>query len=83
MGKVFVKIKPEIAKRGGGFYDINGKQDITPVRDKDGTVNIEQVFERQGTPFVEQKIASGELILIRRESDKKTEAEKKPETEKK
>lgn len=63
--KIKVKLNSKIAARGGGFYDIESKQNIYPTR-KNGEIDIEEVFDVEATQFVESKIASGELILISR-----------------
>lgn len=65
--KVTVKIKPEIAVKGSGFYDLEGKQDIFPPRGKDGKPVINHEFTVESTSFVEAKIASQELVLVARE----------------
>lgn len=66
MGNVKVRIKPAIAAAGCGFCDIEGKQEIFPPRDGAGRPVTDAVFDLSATPFVEQKIASGELVLIAR-----------------
>jgi len=66
MSKVIVKLKPGIAVTGSGFYDFEGKQDIFPPRNKKGKPVVDHKFELLATPFVEHKIASGELVLIKR-----------------
>lgn len=71
MKKVEVRLKPEIARKGGCFCDIAGRQDIIPPRDKKGTPSVDHVFTLIATPFVEEKIASGELILLKREAEEK------------
>lgn len=63
--KVYVKIKPEIAKKGSGFSDIEGKQEIRPY--EKGKLVPDKKFELESTPFVESKISTGELILLKRE----------------
>ncbi len=75
--KVTVKIKPEIAKKGSGFSDIEGKQEIRPF-DKNGKLVPDKVFELESTPFVELKISTGELKLLKREEDQE---EKKTKTD--
>ena len=67
--KVKVKINSKIASKGGGFYDIQGKQNIYPSS-KNGKIDIDEVFTVEATEFVEAKIASGELVLICRGEDK-------------
>ena len=69
--KVYVKINPKIAAKGAGFSDIAGKQEVYPPY-KDGAPVVDKEFELESTPFVEQKIATGELVLIKREEEKKS-----------
>jgi len=69
--KVKVKIKADIAAKGSGFCDIEGGQDIFPPFDKKGAPVIDKEFTLEATPFVESKIASGELVLLAREDDAK------------
>ncbi|HOW82434.1 MAG TPA: hypothetical protein PK573_07740 [Spirochaetota bacterium] len=61
---VEVKLHPGIARRGGGFCDIDGRQDILPPRDKSGFPVVDHVFTLEMTPFVSQKISTGELIPV-------------------
>lgn len=65
--KVTVKIAPKIAASARGFCDIEGKQDIFPPRDIDGKPVMDKEFTLDATPFVEAKIASGELVLLARD----------------
>lgn len=68
-----VRVKKEIAKSGGGFYDFSSKTDIYPK--KPG-----EVFEVPVTPFIERKLATGELILVEgklSDPDKKEDEEPK------
>jgi len=66
---VEVKLHPEIARRGGGFCDIDGRQDILPPRDSNGALIVDHVFSLEMTPFVSQKISTGELIPVGLEKD--------------
>lgn len=64
-----VKIKKAIALKGCGFVDIDGKQDLFP-RDKNGKIDVDKVYTVEATPFIELKIASGELVLVSRDQGK-------------
>lgn len=55
--KVEIKLHPDLVKQGLGFTDTNGKQEL---RHKEGETLI---VER--TPFVNLKIQSGEITLIK------------------
>jgi len=62
MDTIVVKIRDDIFKKGHGFYDIAGRQKILP--NKNNEVEVKE------TPFVRQKIASGELIVVSRKKAK-------------
>ncbi len=64
--KIKVKIKPEIAAKGSGFYDPDKKQNIYPPRDKDRNPKVGHIFTLESTPSIEKRISNGELILIER-----------------
>ncbi|GAB4220032.1 MAG: hypothetical protein Kow00102_05760 [Spirochaetota bacterium] len=61
MDTIKVKVRDDIVTRGGGFYDIAGKQKIMPQK-------ATEVIEVKETPFVRSKIATGELIVVSRKS---------------
>lgn len=82
MDTVHVRIKKEIAAKGCGFYDIDGRQEILPPRDKKGKPNVEKVFELAETPFVRMKIGTGELVVVRRDEKKKSENNPSTNTDK-
>ncbi len=62
--KIRVRIHPGIVKRRGAFYDLGAGQAIGPVKDPD------EVLEVLETPFVREKIRTGELILVGKEEKK-------------
>ena len=74
--KVKVKIKESIARKGCGFYDIDGQQELFS-RGKDGSIETGKVFVVEATPFIESKIGSGELVLIERIEDKPAKTDDK------
>jgi hypothetical protein len=77
--EVRVRIKDSIARKGCGFYDIDGSQELFPRNEKGG-IDIKKEFTVNSTPFIESKIASGELILLERIEDTSSgDAEKKNE----
>jgi len=61
MDTLKVKVRDDIVNRGSGFFDITGKQRIFAKKSDD-------IIEVQETPFVREKIATGELIVISRRS---------------
>lgn len=78
MDKVLVKIKADIAARGNGFYDSEGGQRIYPPATKSG-YDVDKEFTLDATPFVERKIRTGELLLIKRIPDKSGTVTKNPD----
>ena len=66
--KLRVKLSPKIPA-GCGFYDYYSKTDLYPKK-------TGEVFEVVPTPFIQQKLATGELILIAGDSPKSDETSK-------
>lgn len=62
MDTIKVKVREDIVKRGGRFFDIAGKQKIVSKKAGD-------VIEVVETPFIRSKIATGELIVISRKQE--------------
>jgi len=79
--KVKVRIKKMIAVKGCGFFDIDGQQELFP-RDNRGNIDAEKEFTVEATPFIESKIASGELVLLSRLSDDKSDDANKDKKDK-
>lgn len=76
MSKVVVRLNTKLREKKLGFYDFKGKQDIKHKEGED-TITIEL------TPFVRNKIQSGEIEVVSHVSEEKPkeEAEQKPKTE--
>jgi hypothetical protein len=53
--KIKIQLSPKIPS-GSGFYDFYSKTDLYPKRPN-------QIFEVPETPFIREKLATGELIL--------------------
>jgi len=62
MDTIQVKVREDIVKRGGRFFDIAGKQKIVSKKAGD-------VIEVVETPFIRSKIATGELIVVSRKQE--------------
>jgi len=54
---VRVRVKKEIVKNGGGFHDFHSGMDMYPKSDR-------KIFKVPLTPFIQQKIRTGELLLV-------------------
>lgn len=54
---VRVRVKKEIVKNGGGFYDFHSGVDMYPK-------SHQKIFTVPMTPFIGQKVRTGELILV-------------------
>ncbi len=68
-----IKIAPELAKQGLGFYDFDQRADIFP--NENGKLNPDMIFEVEPTRFVRSKIESGELIVADEEKSKNKDEE--------
>ena len=66
--KIKVRVKKEIVKSGAGFHDFYSNVDLYPKKPS-------QIFTVELTPFIRQKLMTGELILVTdpapKEDDKK------------
>jgi|GEM_PF-5403855 len=62
METVKVKIKPELAKKGLGFFDFEQNADIFP--NENGKSKPDKVFNLKKTRFIQAKIDSGELVQV-------------------
>jgi len=51
-----IKLNPKISK-GAGFHDFHSHTDIYPKKP-------DEIFNVPETPFIRQKLATGELILV-------------------
>lgn len=59
MEKLNVRLNDKLDKKGKGFYDLLGKQKLSPKE-----FGKSATFEVVRTDFVTSKIASGELLLV-------------------
>jgi len=77
--KIRVRVKKEIVESGAGFHDFYSNVDLYAKKPS-------QIFTVEQTPFIRQKLMTGELILVTepvaKKDDKKDEKkdDKKDET---
>lgn len=62
--KIKVRVKKEIVESGAGFHDFHSNVDLYPKKPS-------QIFTVELTPFIRQKLMTGELILVTEPAPKK------------
>lgn len=77
METVDVTIKPDIARSGRGFIDIEHGQELFPF--EKGTLKADKVFSVVKTRFIRSKLDTGELVLAETEKQNSSQKDFKDE----